>query len=83
MNGGQIKAAVDSGQFMPVVKESNGEDNSWKYSNLFFSEDGQWWMVYWQEHRSRDNREWGLMFDLYPVVRHVETVEKVSWVMEK
>lgn len=75
---------MDDGFFVETVREGTHEDSSWLHSRLYLKDgNGQWWMVFWQSHKSKDQRELGLPFDMFPVVRYVEMVEKVSWVRER
>ena len=89
MTGAQIRAAQvaateGTGGWRDFQTHSFGEtSDQWRYSQVFLQDsEYQWWSVMMQKHIS-DDRHLGLVFDVYPVVRVVEMVEKVSWVRER
>lgn len=85
MSGAEIKARIrnvgqEFADWQHIEREDHGCDNSWKYFLVRIRDySGNWWAVSCQTHLSGDGREDGLMFEVYPVIREVEMVEKVTW----
>lgn len=85
MSGAEIKARLrtvgqEFADWQHAEREDQGCDNIWKYFLIRVRDySGNWWAVSFQTHRSNDNRENGLEFEVYPVIREVEMVERVTW----
>jgi hypothetical protein len=87
MSGAEVKIRLSNidqefADWQQVETESDGEDSSWVYATLRVKDySGNWWTVPWKTHKSRDGRENGLMFEVYPTVREesIEEVVTVTW----